>query len=198
MNAKVMRRIGLMVLILPLGACVYIDKKSTPSIYNLDTVMPKAMAGDVTARENVGNNFIGLYPWGGIGSDPMIGFRYLQEAAESGKPGAQVALGNLYRTGSPARPESTQPVLKADLEKADYWLQRAAGQHHYLAYQGLTQIYSNPNFSAYSLMEACKWSLIGNNQAAAVCISPNLSPEQLEEARDRAKRWLDAHPVRKP
>lgn len=197
MNAK--RIIGLFLLVVfPLlqTGCVYFDKKSTPSIHNLNDVLPKALAGDSQAQVALADAFNSNYSSGGLGKDPMASLRYLLEIAEMGNPRAQYTLADLYRNGGPQGGTDSLRI-QPDRSKARYWFERAAEQGYRLAYSGLQQFYGDVNQPEADLVEACKWALLQSPQTA-YCTSRGLNPEQVGEARARVIAWQKAHPERKP
>lgn len=184
-------------LIAALSGCVFFDKKSTPSIHNLNVVLPKALAGDASAKGQLGSAFNNSYGYGGIETDAMASLRYLQEAAEADNGYAQLALGNIYRAGTANATTGDAPRIQPDLDKALYWLQRAASQRQSGAYYGLMQLYGAPGFAGADPVEACKWALITSPQST-YCTSKNMSAEQIDDARRRVADWQAAHPVKKP
>ncbi len=114
----------------------------------------------------------------------------LHKLAEQGDPEAQFMLGTLYRNGD--------GVLQDD-KRAVEWFQRAANQGYvralsalgssYWAGRGVQQDYSQ----AYFWYELALAKGDQNSKSLLEGISPQLTREQVANARQQAEAWLHAH-----
>lgn len=175
-----------------LSACVNVHHYEKPAITVLDVNLPQALQGDPQARARVGLAFTREWRDGGLSLDSAAGLRQLMEAAEDNQVAAQLQLGHLYRVSTALTLPTTPALVRKDPEKSLYWYNRAAEQRDPTAYLGLLNYYSNPANRGYSLLQACKWSLI--HWSKSKCEVAKLSESEFAEAQRLAQDWLSRHP----
>ena len=177
-----------------LSACVNVRHYERPSITVLDVNLPQALQGDPKARTQVGLAFTRGWSNGGLSIDSGAGLRQLIEAAEHNQVDAQLELGDLYRIDTPLILSPTPYLVRKDPEKSLYWYNRAAEQEGASKANvvGLINYYLTPINQGYSLLQACKWSLIRSLDDK--CAIERLSDQEFAEAKRLAQEWLNRHP----
>lgn len=147
-------------------------------------VLKRAQEGDPNAQNELGL----LYCEGrGLPQNYLEAKDWFKKAADQGHAHAQVNLGTLYSLGRGA-PYSDHMAL--------FWFQRAAEQRNALAFAKLGMMYEQGRAVPQSLVEAHMWYSLsiahGEKRAAASrdAIVPRMTPGQIAEAEDRAKKWV--------
>lgn len=136
---------------------------------------------------------LGLMYANGQGVEKDVGqaVTLLQQAADQGDTEAEYNLAIMHEQGL--------PTGSADLQQAFVWFSKAAEQGLPAAQERLGLMYAMGQAMEQDLVEAHKWFFIANeNQhpSAQANLAHSLTlmePDQVAEAQDRAKRWIEAH-----
>lgn len=146
-----------------------------------------ALSGEPSAQVNLGY----LYDQGlGVKQDRAAAAVWYRKAAEVGAAVAQYNLADLYLRG--------EGVAQDDVA-AFRWFQRAALQGHPRARVMLGSMYATGRGSSKDIAAAYMWLIASEMEGDPRCqvllqsIEPQLSSEQLAEARSRAKSLGGAH-----
>ncbi|MGE3976103.1 MAG: tetratricopeptide repeat protein [Nitrospira sp.] len=149
-------------------------------------VLKRAQSGDLNAQNELGL----LYSEGrGLPQNYREAKDWFKKAADQGHAGAQVNLGTLYSLGRGA-PYSDHMAL--------FWFQKAAEQRNALAFAKLGMMYERGRAVPQSLIEAHMWYNLsvayGEKRAAESreAVATQMTPGQIAEAEDRAKKWTPA------
>jgi len=156
---------------------------------SLAECQPAAEAGDALAQFCVGR----LYANGfGVPMDDALALKWYGLAAEQGNAEAQFNLGVMTANG--------WGVPMDDVEAAK-WYRLAAEQGFLQAQTSLAGACHSGRGVEQNVVEAYMWYAIAaglgdmNAEFKLDEIAPDLSPEEVAEAQQRAKSWLDAHPA---
>lgn len=144
-----------------------------------------ALQNQRAAEYDLGSmHYIGL----GVDQDVKKATSWFQRAGTHGHPIAQYFLGNIYRNG--------EGVI-ADEKEALKWYLLAADQNVPEAQNNLGYMYSNGQGTAKNYLLSHMWfsiSLINDNlgaQQARQFIESEMSKEQIEQANQMARNWLN-------
>lgn len=149
----------------------------------VESLKVRASNGDTTAQLELASRY--LYGRG-VNKDENEAIQWLAMAAQAGNPTAQNRLGLLYATGQAVQKDPTQAV---------YWYTLAAEQNHPTAQNNLGIMYATGNGVQKDEVEAYKWlTIAGSRITNAIVyrdsIAKNMTPEQIETAKQRAQEFL--------
>jgi hypothetical protein len=149
---------------------------------------PLAEKGDATAQYNIGT----LFAEGkGVTPNDATAFMWFQRAANQGNATAQYNVGASYAAGA--------GVAKSDADAAK-WFRRSADQGMVFAQLNLGLLYAAGNGVPQDNVEALKWlelALLGLPAGAARMdvaramqdVAAKMTREQIDEARQRGRKW---------
>jgi len=144
---------------------------------------PLAAQGDAEAQNMLGY----MYRWGqGVGQDFAKAQEWYLRSANQGHARAQNNLGMIYLQGL---------GVPKNHQQAFYWFLRAAEQDNAAGQNHLGLLYFKGEGVTQDYIQSYKWALLAANQGmdAAMMALPMLeevmTPAQLEEAKQLAKKW---------
>lgn len=174
----------LCVLSAPLCACIPVPRiDPPPSIAGLDQSLKRVASGDAAAQTELARNFSLAGIVGGLGKDEQAAQRLLYAAADRGDADAQRLLaGDRIQSASPASPNK--------MMESAYWSYRLALGGNRVYMQRLAELYAQPDFPAYNLIESCKWRLL----ARGACDPKTYSAEVFQQASQRAQPLFQQFP----
>lgn len=156
---------------------------------SLTECQPAAEAGDAAAQFCVGR----LYANGfGVAMDDALALKWYGLAAEQGHSEAQFNLGVMNANGW---------GVPMDDAIAAKWYRLAAEQGHLQAQTSLANSCHSGRGVEQDLVQAYMWYAVAaglgdmNAEFKLDEIVPDLSAEQIAEAKALAQSWLDAHPA---
>jgi len=136
----------------------------------------------------------------GVKQDYTMALRWCQRAARHGEPQAQYLLGSMYRDGK---------GVPKDLTRALEWYRKAADQGLHWAQYSLGLMYHMGEGVPSDQLQAYQWltlASLGRDkddlqvQATARylldTVSTRLTPQQIEQVKQRVSAWKATQPVR--
>lgn len=144
--------------------------------------LQRAQAGEAEAQFRVGTAY--RKGWG-VAMEPAAAANWMRESADQGNAAAQHALGQMYEAGEGV------PLNEG---RALEWYRRSARQGHAAGQASLATLMVNSGrgdvAEAYMWFElaAAAGDQIGMRGAAA--LRPVLAPDAVEQAQERARRWV--------
>lgn len=137
-----------------------------------------AKAGNTQAQYVTGS----LYFWGtGVPTNKVEAITWFKKAAGKNHPAAQHDLGYCYAQGI---------ALEKDPKMAAYWYIKSAMQDHKPSQFNLANAYYNGIGITQNLTNACIWAHMSGNTKVLKKIHLELSPQQIQEAKDKAFQTL--------
>lgn len=194
---RMVATLGLVAVLLP--ALVFADVDAGFAAYRagdyetaLNEWQSLAEAGDPRAQFGLGS----LYADGfGVPMDDALALDWFGRAAEQGNANAQYRLGVMHQNG--------WGVPMSD-ESAAGWYEKAAEQGLTEAQVTLGQVYAASYSSLFDPVKAYKWFAVAmeleNHDAKMKLeeVARQLSPEQIEQAKQLTDEWLQAYRARTP
>lgn len=150
------------------------------SEFNFD--LQRAQAGEAEAQFRVGTAY--RKGWG-VAMEPAAAANWMRESADQGNAAAQHALGQMYEVGEGV------PLNEV---RALEWYRRAARQGHAAGQASLATLMVNSGRG--DVAEAYMWfelAAAGGDQIGmrgAAALRPVLAPDAVEQAQERARRWV--------
>lgn len=157
----------------------------------VESLKIRASNGDTFAQMELASRY--LYGKG-VEKDENEAIQWLSMAAQAGNAVAQNRLGLMYATGQAVQKDPTQAV---------YWYTLAAEQNHPTAQNNLGIMYATGNGVQKDEVEAYKWlTLAGSRITNAILyrdsIAKNMTPEQIETAKQRAQEFMSRFSQQNP
>lgn len=146
--------------------------------------LERAKAGDAEAQFRLGQ---ALRKGQGVAMDSVAAATWLREAADQGHAEAQYALAEMYERG--------EGVPQSDA-RALHWYGKAAEQGQAAAQVGLATLIVNSGngklADAYMWFERAAAAGHANGVRGALALEPLISPDELADARQRAREGVPA------
>ena len=134
------------------------------------------------------NNLGVMYGSGrGVAQNDTEALKWYRRAAEQGFAAAQTNLGFMYTNG--------RGVAQSDTE-ALKWYRRAAEQGFAIAQSNLGFMYASGRGVPKDLTQAYIWYAIAKALRQIESLEPNMTRQQIAEAKRRAEEWKKAHDKR--
>lgn len=144
---------------------------------------PLAFQGDVEAQNMLGF----MYRWGqGVEQDFAKAQEWYRRAADKGHPTAQNNLGLVFRYGL---------GVPKDYQQAFHWFLRAAEQGNAAGQNHLGLMYFKGEGVEKDYVQSYKWAVLSAEQGmdpaiqALSMLEDVLTPAQIEEAKQLARKW---------
>ena len=166
------------------GQKFFADKDYTRAI---ESLTKSAEQGNIKAQLQLGiRNFIGL----SMPQNYQQAVFWYHKAAEQGSSSAQLQLGGMYDDGM---------GIEQDYQQALTWYLKAAEQGNAVAQIKLGNMYTNGNGVMQDYIEADKWFIIADasghpgGDKNRKLVEKYMTPEQVNEAKNRASDWTVEH-----
>ena len=183
---------AVLLVVIGVSAAYYYQPASVPSEpvaaqalqAEVQALIQRARADDALAQAQLGYHY---HKGIGVAQSDTEALKWYRRAADQDHAGAQNNLGVMYGSGRGVAQNDTE-ALK--------WYRRAAEQGFAIAQSNLGFMYASGLGVPKDLTQAYMWYAIAKALRQIKSLEPNMTRQQIAEAKRRAEEWKKAHDKR--